>query len=128
MEEVPPHTVMLVSRVASTFAVMLTSSSLLLARATSRRREMAVRAAIGAGGGRLFRQMLTESVLLAVIGEAIGILVAIGGIRLLNEWVPDMMIRKMVDFELNGSVLAFSIVMTLISALIFGVVPAFQSS
>jgi putative ABC transport system permease protein len=103
-------------------------ASLLLARATFRRKEMAVRAAIGAGGRRLFRQMLTESVLLAAIGEAVGILVAIGGIRLLNEWVPDMMIRKMVDFELNASVLAFSLLMSLLSALIFGVVPAFQSS
>jgi putative ABC transport system permease protein len=100
----------------------------MLARATSCRKEMAVRAAIGAGRRRLFSQMLTESLLLAVIGEAAGILVAIGGIRLLNDWVPDMMIRKIVDFELNGSVLAFSVIMTLLSALVFGVVPAFQSS
>src|SRR5262249_57824364 len=82
-------------------------AGLMLARATSRRKEMAVRAAIGAGGTRLFRQMLTESLLLAVIGEALGILVAIGGIRVLNDWVPDMMIRRITDFELNSSGLSF---------------------
>ena len=103
-------------------------AALLLARATFRHKEMAVRTALGAGNSRLVRQMLTESLLLALIGEAAGVVVAIAGIRLLNVWIPDMMIRRIADFEINASVLAFSLVVTLLSAMVFGIFPAWQSS
>ena len=103
-------------------------AGLLLARATFRQKEIALRSALGAGRLRLIRQMLTESALLAFIGGIAGIAVAAGGIRLLNTWLPDMVVRRIDDFRLDTSVSVFSVCITMTSAILFGILPALRSS
>jgi macrolide transport system ATP-binding/permease protein len=102
-------------------------ANLLLTRATARRREMAVRLSIGAGRFRLIRQLLTESVLLASIGGAVGMLVAMWGIRvltfLLANGSDDFTLRP----ELNWRVLGAATALALITGILFGLAPALQS-
>ena len=84
------------------------AANLLLARATARQREMAVRAALGAGRWRLFRQMLAESLLISLVGGGLGVLVAIGGVRLLVATLPAGFPRA-AAIHLNGTVFAFTL-------------------
>ena len=103
-------------------------ANLLLARAAARRREIAVRLSIGAGRMRLVRQLLTESILLAVFGAALGLLVADWGIRstilLLGMGAEDLTLRA----NLNWSVLAFTCGLTMLTGIIFGLAPALQAT
>lgn len=103
-------------------------ANLLLARASARRREMAVRLSMGAGRFRVIRQLLTESVLLASIGGIVGVAFAIWGIRfltlLLANGNPDFNLRP----ELNWHVLGAAVALSLLTGLLFGLAPALQST
>jgi predicted permease len=98
-------------------------ASLLLARAASREREVAVRIAIGAGRARLVRQWLTESVLLGILGSIGALLVAGVSTPLLHTFV----IPEAVDLSVNGRVLGFTLVVGMASGLLFGLAPVFQA-
>ena len=111
---------------AAAFLLLITCTnvaSLLLARATVREREVAVRAAIGASRGRLVRQFLTESVLLAVVGTALGVAVAAVSIRALVAATP-VPLPRVDGIGLDARVLLFAGGLALLTALAFGVVPA----
>jgi putative ABC transport system permease protein len=102
-------------------------ANLSLARATARRREFAVRAALGAGRFRLVRQLLSESFVLALCGGAGGVLLAHWLIRLLIRVAPTD-IPRVEDVGQNVTVLLFSLVVTLLTVLVFGLVPALTTS
>jgi predicted permease len=103
-------------------------ANLLLARASARQREFAVRLAVGAGRMRLIRQMLTESFLLAGIGAAAGIVLASWGSRLILLMASNGPEALPLDLTPNARVLGFTIAASLLSALIFGTVPALRAA
>ena len=111
---------------AAAFLLVITCTnvaSLLLARATVREREVAVRAAIGASRGRLIRQFLTESVLLAVMGTALGVAVAVGSVKALVAATP-VELPRLAGVGLDARMLLFAVTLALLTAIAFGVVPA----
>ena len=101
-------------------------ANLLLARSTSRKKEMAIRSAMGAGRWRIVRQMLTESVLLSVLGGALGLLFAQWGIKLILYISPDA-IPRWREISLSWTVLAFTVAVSFLTGLLFGLVPALQA-
>jgi putative ABC transport system permease protein len=102
-------------------------TNLLLARSTARQREFAVRSALGAGRGRMIRQTLTESVVLALAGGVIGILGAVWVVRLLPVIGPSNLPR-LDEIQINTTVLLFTVGVSLLTGLIFGLIPALQVS
>jgi predicted permease len=102
-------------------------ANLLLARSSGRTREFAIRAAIGASGSRVIRQVLTESVLLSVIGGALGILLAAWGTSAALKFLPDAL-PNVVQVNLDYRVLLFALCVSLITGILFGLVPAWKTS
>jgi putative ABC transport system permease protein len=102
-------------------------ANLQLARTSARRREIAIRAALGAGRRRIVRQLITESLLLAVVGSALGLLLAWWGtaalLKLDTEGIP-----RQSEIGIDGSVLLFTAGVAFITSLLFGLVPAMQSA
>ncbi|MGA2985491.1 MAG: ABC transporter permease [Terriglobia bacterium] len=103
-------------------------ANLLLARAAARRREMAVRLSLGAGRFRVVRQLLTESVMLASLGGAFGVLFAIWGVRSLTLLLLNGQENFTLHAELNWNVLAVTAALSVVCGLLFGLAPAIQST
>lgn len=120
----------LVLMVAVAFVLLMACvnvANLLMARGGARRREFAVRSALGAGRGRVLRQLLTESLVLAAVGGGLGILLAQWGYRSIVAALPSTL-PPVFQFGMDGSVLAYAVGVTLISAVLFGLAPALRST
>ena len=102
-------------------------ANLLLARAAVRQKEIAVRVALGARRGRLMRQFLTESVLLATVGGVVGLGIAYGGLILLRAFIPEN-ISQAREISMDLKVLGFTFLVSVITGLIFGLAPALQAA
>ena len=101
-------------------------ANLLLARGAVRQRELSVRIALGASRWRIFRQLLTESLLLSMVAGAVGLLVGVATTRLLVAFGPDS-VPRLDEVSFDSNVLAFAIAISLLSALIFGLIRPFRS-
>jgi predicted permease len=102
-------------------------AGLLLARASARHREVGIRLALGASRGQLIRQLLTESLVLALVGGAVGVFLGWGGLRVLVALAPPA-IPRLSEVALDPAVLAFSVAASLAAGLVFGLVPALHAS
>ncbi|MGD0009145.1 MAG: ABC transporter permease [Terriglobia bacterium] len=103
-------------------------ANLLMARSAGRLHEIGIRLAIGAGPRRIFRQLLTENLVLALLGGVVGLLIAAGGHRLLVAFLAGDLQRVSLNFRLDGHVLAFSLAMSLLTGLLSGVLPALRAA
>ena len=103
-------------------------SNLLLSKAGARQKEMAVRAALGASRGRLIRQLLTESLILAAAGAALGVALAYGGLQAIMALVPPGTIPDEAEVALNTPVLLFTLLVSLLTSVVFGLAPAIHTS
>jgi predicted permease len=109
------------------FIVSLNIANLLLARASGRQREMAVRLALGASRGRMVRQMLTESMLLSLIGGAAGIATAVATLGFILRFVPSN-VPRLNEVRIDWVVLAFALLISILTGLVFGLAPALHSA
>ncbi len=103
-------------------------ANLLLARATGREKEFAIRAVLGAGRTRLIRQLLVESLILALGGAAFGTLIAWGGLKSLVALIPADIVPAEAVIRLNTPVLIFTLCVAVLTALVFGLLPALQAA
>jgi predicted permease len=109
------------------FIVSLNIANLLLARASGRQQEMAVRVALGASRGRVVRQMLTESMLLSLIGGAAGIATAVGTLGFVLRFMPSN-VPRLNEVRIDWVVLAFALLISILTGLVFGLAPALHSA
>ncbi|HEY6128230.1 MAG TPA: ABC transporter permease [Candidatus Acidoferrum sp.] len=123
----PMLLVLLGAVILMVFIVSLNIANLLLARASGRQQEMAVRVALGASGGRMVRQMLTESMLLSLIGGAAGIATAVGTLRFILRFVPSN-VPRLNEVRIDWVVLAFALLISILTGLVFGLAPALHSA
>ena len=124
--KVRPALLVLLGAVGFVLLITCTNmANLLVARASARETEIAVRLALGAGGGRLVRQLLTESVVLGLAGGVAGLILALAGLRLLRSIGPAELPR-MQEISIDGNVLVFTLAISVLTGLTFGLLPAFQ--
>jgi predicted permease len=102
-------------------------ANLLLARANVRQKELAIRSALGAGRKRLIRQMLTESLLLSVLGGAAGLLLALWGVKALTAFTPENLLVLKLS-SIDKTVLVFTFIATMLTGVVVGLIPALQAS
>jgi putative ABC transport system permease protein len=103
-------------------------ANLQMARATARRREIALRMSVGAGRGRVLRQLLTESVALSLVGGVLGILLAVAFTRAIVTLMPEFYVPNEARISVNGYVLAFSAGISVLTGIVFGLAPALECS
>jgi putative ABC transport system permease protein len=123
------RTALLVILAAVAFVLLIALvnvANLLLARAITREKEIALRLALGASRGRMIRQLLTESMLLAFLGGALGLLVGYIGVRAFLVFAPAG-IPRLAEVGINGSVLVFTCLISLLGGILFGLAPALHS-
>jgi predicted permease len=109
------------------FIVSLNIANLLLARASGRQQEMAVRSAMGASRSRIVRQMLTESLLLSILGGSAGIALAVATLKFMPRFIPPS-IPRLSEVSVDWTVLAFALLISLLTGLLFGLAPAIHST
>ncbi len=108
--------------------VCMNVASILMARATLRHREMAVRAALGAGRGRIVRQMMTEAILLSLLGGVAGVILGSWATRSLGLLLPPLNLPLSLDFHFDGRVAAYSLGIVLFAGIVVGLWPALRSA